>query len=170
MPDIVFNSPSYGGETVTVGSVHPTNVGIAVNASGGWTDLSPEDTIALATHILYTYRHNMDPDVQRSFGQMLIEDANARDLPASITTAPKATARLPQRRFLSLSPQAQLVYKHMKKAGSISAREAMNDHGITSASLARRICDIEQEGWKVNRDRKKHPLTGKDYTRYSLAA
>lgn len=70
--------------------------------------------------------------------------------------------------YSALSDQAKLVYRHMERAGSISARDAMDDHGMTSATLARRICDIEAEGFKVWRDRRVHPMTGKRYTRYSL--
>lgn len=70
--------------------------------------------------------------------------------------------------YASLSDQAKLVYRHMERAGSISARDAMDDHGITSATLARRICDIEEEGFRVWRDRRVHPISGKRYTRYSL--
>lgn len=72
--------------------------------------------------------------------------------------------------YVNLSPLCKTIYQHMKKAGSISAREAMNDHGITSGSLVRRICDIEEAGFKIKRDKRKHPLTNRDYTRYSLAA
>ena len=71
--------------------------------------------------------------------------------------------------YTSLTPLAKKVYQHMQRAGSISAREAMNDYGITSASLARRICDIEEAGFKVKRERREHPLTGQNYTRYKLA-
>lgn len=73
-------------------------------------------------------------------------------------------------RYTNLSAQSQLIYRHMQRAGSISARDAMDDHGITSATLARRICDIEEEGFKITRDRRAHPITGRNYTRYSLTA
>lgn len=72
--------------------------------------------------------------------------------------------------YAMLTPLAKKIYQHMKRAGSISAREAMADHGITSASLARRICDLEDAGIKVERDRRIHPLTRQSYTRYALAA
>lgn len=72
--------------------------------------------------------------------------------------------------YSNLSPLCQKVYQHMQRAGSISAREAQDDYGITSASLARRICDIEAEGFGITRDRKVHPITEQRYTRYSLAA
>lgn len=64
--------------------------------------------------------------------------------------------------------QAQKVYRHMADTGSISAREAMDDYSMTSATLTRRICDLEEDGFKIIRERKSHPLTGLKYTRYSL--
>jgi len=71
-----------------------------------------------------------------------------------------------------LSPQARAVFAHIERAGSISAREAMNDYGITSATLARRICDIDaavrNSGHKIKRESKKHPITQRRYTRYSI--
>lgn len=72
-------------------------------------------------------------------------------------------------RYTNLKPLARKVYQHINRAGSISAREAMGDYGISSASLARRICDLEEEGFEVVRTRKVHPITGRHYTRYSLA-
>lgn len=69
----------------------------------------------------------------------------------------------------ALTDQARLVYQHLQRAGSISAREAMNDHGITSAALARRICDLEDAGYDITRTKKVHPITRKRYTRYSLS-
>jgi predicted HTH transcriptional regulator len=71
---------------------------------------------------------------------------------------------------LGLTQQARIVLSHMERAGSISARDAMNDYGITSATLSRRICDLKEAGIKINSDRRRHPLTGKLYTRYSVAA
>lgn len=68
-----------------------------------------------------------------------------------------------------LAAQALKVYRHMKRAGSISARDAMDDYSMTSATLARRICDIEGEGFRIIRVRKSHPLSGLRYTRYELA-
>lgn len=70
--------------------------------------------------------------------------------------------------YTSLTPLSRKVLQHMRRAGSISAREAMADHGITSASLARRVCDLEEAGYEVERIRKTHPITGQKYTRYAL--
>lgn len=64
--------------------------------------------------------------------------------------------------------QVDIIKNHMKRTGSISAREAMIDYGITSATLARRICDIEEAGNVVGRDRRTHPITHRSYTRYTL--
>jgi len=72
--------------------------------------------------------------------------------------------------FSNLTPQSALIYKHMSRAGSVSAREAYDDHGITSATLASRICDIEREGFNVIRKALINPITSRRYTRYSLVA
>ena len=68
-----------------------------------------------------------------------------------------------------LAPQALKVYRHMERTGSISARDAMDDYSMTSATLARRICDIEADGFEIRRVRKVHPISGLRYTRYELA-
>ena len=68
----------------------------------------------------------------------------------------------------TLAPQALKVYRHMDRTGSISARDAMDDYSMTSATLARRICDLEEAGFKIRRVRKTHPISGLRYTRYEL--
>lgn len=72
--------------------------------------------------------------------------------------------------ILKLPPQGRVVLNHMEKQGSISAADAMLTHGMTSAVLTRRICDMEAIGFVVTRESKRHPTTGRRYTRYSLAA
>lgn len=72
---------------------------------------------------------------------------------------------------MNMNAQTNLVYKHMVKTGpdGITARDAMADYGITSATLARRICDIEEAGVEITRIRKKHPIHGRRYTKYVIA-
>ena len=72
-------------------------------------------------------------------------------------------------RSLNLTPLARKIVSHLIKAGSLSAREASNDYGITSSSLTRRLTDIEQAGIAIKREHKNHPVHGRKYTRYSLA-
>ena len=69
-----------------------------------------------------------------------------------------------------MTPLTKKVFDHIETAGSVSAREAMVDLGITSASLARRICDLEEAGYEIVRERRNHPVTNQRYTRYSIAA
>ena len=66
----------------------------------------------------------------------------------------------------TLSPQANIVWRHMNDAGSITQREAIADHSIQS--LTRRISEIVAAGIKIEKERKTHPLTGQRYMRYSL--
>lgn len=103
----------------------------------------------------------------RTLAEAILAELNAEAMPKTTYAQPKAVAVKPVP-YSTLSPQAQTVLQHMRRAGSISAREAMADHGITSAALARRICDLEAGAYTIKRKRKTHPLTGKLYTRYSV--
>jgi hypothetical protein len=66
---------------------------------------------------------------------------------------------------LNLSPQAQIVRTHLLKAGSITNVEANAVHRIRS--LSRRISELAQAGYKIDKQRKKD-LTGQRYVRYSF--
>lgn len=66
-----------------------------------------------------------------------------------------------------LTPQALTVYRHIARTGSITQREALLDHSVQS--LTRRITEIADAGIEINREDRKHPLTGQRYARYSLA-
>lgn len=68
----------------------------------------------------------------------------------------------------ALPKREYAVYRYMKKTGSISARDAMIDLDMTSATLARRICDLEKHGYQIIRHQKVHPVSGRLYTRYSI--
>lgn len=95
-------------------------------------------------------------------GKVAAEFKDKRDAAIAQPEAPKPKG------YNSLSPLAKTVVQHMRRAGSISAREAMADHNITSASLSRRICDIEQAGFEIKRQKRIHPIFLKQYTRYSI--
>lgn len=71
-------------------------------------------------------------------------------------------------RSLSCTPRARQVFAFMTKAGSISARAATVDLGISDASLSRRITELSQAGIEIVRTRKHHPVSGIQYTQYSL--
>jgi hypothetical protein len=62
--------------------------------------------------------------------------------------------------------QTQVLLKHLRKAGSISQREAIMDHSIQS--LTRRITDLRLSGYNISAEWKEHPVTGQRYMRYSL--
>jgi predicted transcriptional regulator len=71
-----------------------------------------------------------------------------------------------------LAPQARALYRHLRRTGKkgISATEAILDYGMTSATLARRVCDLEEAGIKIERQKRIHPISGRRYTRYVLAS
>ena len=62
--------------------------------------------------------------------------------------------------------QNQKIMKHLKKAGSITVREAMVDYSI--ASLTKRIQELREDGHDILSTTKFHPMTGQKYVRYSL--
>jgi len=68
---------------------------------------------------------------------------------------------------IDVFPQAMAVLRAMQRNDfSITAREAMLDLDMTSATLSRRMCDLEEAGVEIVRERKVNPVTRKRYTRY----
>lgn len=62
--------------------------------------------------------------------------------------------------------QNDLVLYHIRRAGSISQREALIDYGVQS--LTARIRDLRKKGYKIKTVQKVHPTTGQKYARYVL--
>jgi 16S rRNA A1518/A1519 N6-dimethyltransferase RsmA/KsgA/DIM1 with predicted DNA glycosylase/AP lyase activity len=69
---------------------------------------------------------------------------------------------------INLSPQARVIFDHLVKTGSISAREALLDLGIGGNALTRRIKDLKEAGFTIEHERRVHPATNQRYTRYVL--
>lgn len=63
-----------------------------------------------------------------------------------------------------------VVLNHLRKTNSISIREAMDDYNISGGHLTKIISRLKKEGIKVDRQFCKHPVTGRRYARYALAA
>lgn len=62
--------------------------------------------------------------------------------------------------------QNELIVQHIRKAGSISRREAMLDYSIQN--LTARINDLRQDGYKIKTKIRHHPVTGQKYARYTF--
>lgn len=60
--------------------------------------------------------------------------------------------------------QNEIILQHLKKAKSISQREALVDYSIQS--LTKRISELRELGYKIKTVHKKHPITGQKYARY----
>lgn len=60
------------------------------------------------------------------------------------------------------------IMKHLKKAGSITVREALVEYSI--ASLTKRIHELRSGGHRIISEVKFHPVTQQKYVRYSLEA
>jgi hypothetical protein len=67
----------------------------------------------------------------------------------------------------SITPQAAVVLAHLKRAGTITQREAIMDHSVQS--LTRRITELRSAGYNVADEWKRHPITKQRYKRYTLA-
>ena len=57
------------------------------------------------------------------------------------------------------------LLNHFKKAGSITNREAILDYSI--GSLTKEISKLRELGHTIISNRKRHPVTGQVYVRYS---
>jgi hypothetical protein len=62
--------------------------------------------------------------------------------------------------------QNEIIINHIRRAKSISQREALIDHGIQS--LTKRISELRSMGYKIKTVHKKHPITGQRYARYVM--
>lgn len=65
---------------------------------------------------------------------------------------------------MSLTNQARVVLNHIKLTGSISQREALQDHSVQS--LTKRISELRAAGHKIQTTFKRHPITKQRYARY----
>lgn len=66
----------------------------------------------------------------------------------------------------ALTPQAQTVLRHIRRAGSITQRQALMDHSVQS--LTKAISIINAAGHKTKTTFKRHPLTNQRYAEYTL--
>lgn len=64
--------------------------------------------------------------------------------------------------------QHDKIMRHLKKAGSITVREAIVEYSIQS--LTKVISVLRTKGNKINSNVKYHPVTGQKYVRYTLAS
>jgi biotin operon repressor len=62
--------------------------------------------------------------------------------------------------------QLQTILSHLKRAKSISQREAMIDYSIQS--LTKRISELRDMGHNIKTIHRKHPVTGQRYARYMI--
>lgn len=65
-----------------------------------------------------------------------------------------------------LTPQLRKILAHVERAGHITARAALIDHGI--AALPRRIADLKELGYKIRKEFTTNPATGQKYMRYFI--
>lgn len=69
---------------------------------------------------------------------------------------------------MNAQTQEDKVLNHLRKAGSITVREAMQEYSIQS--LTKRISNLRKMGYHIVSNRKRHPVTKQEYVRYTLEA
>ena len=62
--------------------------------------------------------------------------------------------------------QHSIILKHLRKAGSITVREAIVEYSIQS--LTKRIQELRELGHGIISHVRFHPITGQKYVRYSF--
>lgn len=62
--------------------------------------------------------------------------------------------------------QNQRILKHLRKAGSITVREAIVEYSIQS--LTKRINELREAGHEIISNVRHHPITHQKYVRYTL--
>ena len=62
--------------------------------------------------------------------------------------------------------QNAIILKHLRKAGSITVREAIVEYSIQS--LTKRIQELREAGHEIVSNVKHHPITKQKYVRYTL--
>lgn len=67
---------------------------------------------------------------------------------------------------MSKTTQNAYLLNHLRKADSITLREAMIEYGISSPS--KRISELKRDGHNILDYWRKNPATGQRYKRYKL--
>ena len=63
-----------------------------------------------------------------------------------------------------------MIRNHLYNVGTISLREASNDYGMSGGHLTKVISVLRKEGMTISGQWRNHPVTGRRYMRYYLAA
>ena len=58
------------------------------------------------------------------------------------------------------------ILKHLRTAKGLTVREALIEYSISS--LTKRVHELREMGHDIVSNRKKHPVTGQRYVRYTL--
>lgn len=112
---------------------------------------------------------NTDPDeiFERAERLCLLAVDNPTYLPAYLE-ARKAARALENNGWRKKTgmTQNQIILKHLRKAGSITVREAIVEYSIQS--LTKRIQELRESGHEIVSTVKFHPITRQKYVRYTL--
>lgn len=74
------------------------------------------------------------------------------------------------KKSIKLSPRAKEVLDYLQAKGTASPREALLDLDINSGSFTRRITELRAAGYQITAERKRHPVSRRQYNVYTYAA
>lgn len=62
-----------------------------------------------------------------------------------------------------------IILNHLKKVGTISIREGMDDYNLSGGHLTKIISDLRKNyGWNITMKWQRHPITKQRYARYYM--
>lgn len=70
----------------------------------------------------------------------------------------------------SVNTIENIVLSHLKKTGSLSIREGMDDYGLSGGTVTKTMTNLRRAGHTIRTVMKKHPISGRRYARYYYAA
>jgi predicted transcriptional regulator len=63
---------------------------------------------------------------------------------------------------------AQLILNHIRTAGSLSIREAMDEYSMSGGTVTGTVTVLRDLGYKIKTEMRKNPISGRRYARYTL--
>jgi hypothetical protein len=69
-------------------------------------------------------------------------------------------------KYRHITPRAKQLLDYLQSTGEVSSREAMIDLDMCGGTLTRRVTELRDAGYNVTAEAKKHPVSGRRYTRY----
>jgi hypothetical protein len=63
---------------------------------------------------------------------------------------------------------AELILSHIRAAGSLSIREAMDEYSMSGGSVTGTITKLRDLGYDIRTEMRRNPISGRRYARYTM--